>query len=175
MTGEWKDIENFYLSLYYNAASFVYEHQFGFLVTVIEVVILATVLLILLEWRKERTQRLLNTYVPQRRGKMLKKARERFVDAITADGFTSFMEDLVYRGTITRKECNERYRKLGAWLGNRDLLPSNHLLKEAINKRLQAKILYAKVDFPGAKPAEGMKIDKTYKPKSAFGDKARRR
>ena len=74
MNGEWEEAKAYYFELYQSVATYLYVHSAEFVITVVVVSVGLTLALIVNDWRRHRMQKLLDTYVPQRRGKMLKRA-----------------------------------------------------------------------------------------------------
>ncbi len=106
-------------------------------------------------WEKLDKQEWL-TFTPHRRGKMLRRARRRFVEAQAIDDCVNAIEERVYAGVYTRDEAKELYRNLKKVWPVRDLFPCGEALKEAIRHRMEAKI------------HEPVKLPDTNKPKHAF-------
>jgi hypothetical protein len=95
-------------------------------------------------------------FIPRRRGRMLRRARREYVKKMAVDGFVDRVEENVSNGTFTRDEAKELYRELRKCFPIRDLFPSPQLLKEAIKRRLAAKI-HEPVPLPGRKPKRKLK------------------
>jgi|SRR5579872_1089984 len=98
------------------------------------------------------------------RGKrMLRRARQQFVDNLVTQEFVDSVEMHVYNGQITRQEASEIYRRMKQLFPIRNLFPKPELLKENIRKRLGTHVT---PNFPDKKP--------TVRPKNLFDNSPKR-
>lgn len=96
----------------------------------------------------------------RKRGRMLRKHREKIVINVAMADFVDVIEKRVMNGDYTRKESSEIYRRLKRGFPRvKDIFPAPHLLKENIKKRLASKD-HEPVPLPDRKPK--------YKRKHAF-------
>ena len=84
-------------------------------------------------WRTDNGDWL--SFVPRRRGKMLRRERLRYVQSQAVDILVSGVEERVYSGEFTREEARDIYRDFKKCFPIRDLFPSPELLKDAIKRR----------------------------------------
>lgn len=115
-----------------------------------------------------RTLRMRRLYHRIRWGAGMKRSknREAFERGLISFGICDAIEEAVFRGDMTRERADGWYTAFAEDYGMMELRPgkmTTEQLKQNINKRIQFWERL-KVIIPGAKPGEGMKVDKTYKP-----------
>lgn len=127
------------------------DHQLGALALVVGFVLAAVGIVIANGRRREHAELLKAAgFIPQKRGRMLRRQREKFVDGLIANDIIENIEFRVFHKEITREEANVRYRKLASLLSNRGLFPATETLKDLIRLRLANK--EPKPAIPGDKP-----------------------
>jgi hypothetical protein len=75
-------------------------------------------------------------FVPQRRGRALKRQREKYVNGLLANDFIEMIQYRLYHREITPDEAQRMYKRLGSVLSYRGLYPSTDDLKALIRLRL---------------------------------------
>jgi hypothetical protein len=88
--------------------------------------------------------------IPGHRGRMMKKARWDYVLGKASDKFTSDIMEWLQEEELNQAEAAELYRLLKQALPNKNLFPSEVLLKAAIQKRITAGI-HTPVELPKVK------------------------